>query len=137
MTLKKPTSMDECVYFTRRTLEPSGRLTAWTFKKSCPECKTGVMGKPIAKGKVRIRANEYVCRSCNYSEEKFEHEATLTVNIEYTCPHCGKDGEATTPYKRKTFQGVPSFIFTCNDCGEKIGISKKMKKPKKKKPKKT
>ena len=54
----------------------------------------------------------------------------------YTCPHCGKEGEGSTTYKRKSFQGVPSFIIVCQHCNEKIAITKKMKKPKKKKSKK-
>lgn len=131
MALKKPESMDEVIYFTRRTLEPKGRVTAWAFKKECPKCKKALMGKPVESGKVRIRATEYVCPACGYTETKAEHEKSLEVCAEYECPACGKTGEATTPYVRKTFQGVKAFVIACGSCGEKIGITKKMKAPKK------
>ena len=61
-----------------------------------------------------------------------EIEPTLTVNIKYKCPYCGDEGEATTPYIRKTFEGVPAYVFSCSKCGKKMGITKKMKKGKKK-----
>lgn len=127
----EPKSMDECVYFTRRTIG-NGKIMAWTRKMDCPKCKKAKMGKPVEKGKVKMRAKEYVCPSCGYREEKEEHEPKLTVEIKYTCPYCWDEGEATTPYKRKTFEGVPSYVFVCNKCGKKIGITKKMKKGKKK-----
>ncbi len=133
MALKEPESMEEVVYFTRRSLEPKGKLKAWAFKKECPECHKALMGKPVEKGKVKIRATEYVCPNCGYSEPKAEHEATLEVSVKYTCPHCEHEGETTIPFKRKTWQGVKAFVFTCDGCGEKIGITKKMKEPKKKK----
>jgi len=131
MALKEPESTNECVYFTNRTLDNNGKIRAWVFKKECPECKKAVMGKPVVKGKVKIRATEYVCPECGYKEEKKEHEDTLIVSVQYTCPFCSKSGEATTPYKRKTYQGVSSYVFDCNDCGEKIAITKKMKESKK------
>jgi len=132
--MEMPNSMDECCYFTNRTIEGGkGKVIAWVLKEDCPECGKAKMGKPVEKGKVKIRAKEYVCPECNYTVSKEEYEPTLTVNIQYTCPHCGKSGETTTEYKRKSFQGVPSYVFTCNDCGKKIGITKKMKVPKKKK----
>lgn len=126
-----PDSMDKCVYFTRRNSEAEGKLIAWAEKKECPECHKGLMGKPIEKGKKKIRATEYVCPECGYSEGKPEHEDTLTVNVQYTCPHCQHSGEATTPYKRKSFLGVKAYVFVCDGCGAKIGIAQKMKKPKK------
>jgi predicted RNA-binding Zn-ribbon protein involved in translation (DUF1610 family) len=131
--MRRPESMEECVYFTNRTLENGGKIMAWVFRKECPKCKKAQMGKPVVKGKVKSRAKEYVCPGCGYIEEKMAHEKTLTVNIEYTCPFCRKSGEATTPYVRKTFNGVPSYVFVCAHCGEKVGITKKMKKPKVKK----
>lgn len=127
--------MDELVYFTRRTLEPQGRITAWTKKKECPQCKKALMGKPVEKGKVKIRATVYVCPECGYEEPKAQHEPTLTLSAIYTCPDCGKEGESTAPYKRKTFQGVPSFVVECEHCGVNIPLTKKMKEPKKKKKK--
>ena len=133
MALRQPESMDELVYFTRRTLEPKGRINAWAFKMQCPKCKKALMGKPVEKGKIKIRASEYVCPACGYTEEKAEHEKNLEVCVEYICPKCENSGEATTPYKRKTWQGVPAFVFECGKCGEKLGVTKKMKAPKAKK----
>ena len=127
--------MDECIYYTFRELPDGSSIRAWTYKKECPKCHKAKMGKPVVKGKVKIRAKEYVCTECGFTEEKVEHEDTLTVEIKYKCPHCQKEGETTTPFKRKSFQGVKAYIFTCNDCGEKIAITKKMASPKKKKKK--
>jgi hypothetical protein len=148
--LKKPQSMDECVYFTNRTAS-DGRIMAWVFRKECPKCR-GIMGKPkkptkdkvllsiknptefLAKGgKVEKKADTYVCYSCGYSESNQVVEDSLTVNVEYKCPHCGNEGEATTEYKRKSFEGVPSYVFMCSKCKKKIGITKKLKESKKKK----
>jgi len=125
--VNEPESLDECVYFTNRTLEPGGHARAWVYKIDCPECGKAKMGKPVEKGKVKIRAKEYVCPNCGHKEEKPEHEGKLTVEVKYKCPHCGNEGEATTPYKRKTFNGVPSYVFECGACHKKIGITKKMK----------
>ena len=132
MSLKEPQSMDELVYFTRRKID-NGAARAWVFKELCPECKKAHMGKPVAKGKVKIRATEYVCPSCSYTIEKEEYEDSLTCNIEYTCPHCSNQGQVQVPYVRKSFQGVKAVVFCCEKCGEKISITKKMKEPKKKK----
>jgi len=129
--MKEPESMDECIYYTNRTLDNDGKIRAWVKKADCPECGKARMGKPVVKGKVKIRAKEYVCPECGHTEEKTEHEAGLTVEIIYKCPYCGNEGEATTECKRKSFKGVPSYIFVCGSCNEKIGITKKMKKPKK------
>lgn len=128
--MREPESMDECVYFTNRTLENDGRIRAWTLKIDCPECGKAKMGKPVEKGKVKIRAKEYVCPECGHTEDKPEHEAKLTVDVVYKCPHCGNEGETHTEYKRKSFQGVPSYVFVCDSCNKKIGITKKMKKGK-------
>lgn len=131
MECKEPESMDDLIYFTRRTLEPRGKVMAWSYKLNCPKCKKALMGKPVENGKVKIRATEYVCSNCNYSEEKKDHESKLKVCVNYECPNCGKSGNTTTEYKRKTWQGVPAFVFECIFCKEKIGITKKMKSPKK------
>lgn len=137
MALKIPESMEECLYFTNRNNE-DGRLLAWVYKKDCPKCKKAKMGKPVdAKtGKVKIRAKEYVCPACKYTEPKPEHEESLTLEAQYTCPHCGKEGESTTVYKRKSFKGVKSYVIECQHCSEKIPITKKLKALKKKKKKK-
>ena len=133
MALKIPESMDHCLYFTNR-----GEILAWAYKKECPKCKKAKMGKPVdpKTGKVKIRSKEYVCPECKHTEEKVEHEESLILESAYTCPHCGKKGESTAQFKRKNFKGVPSFIIECQHCNEKIPLTKKLKEPKKKKPKK-
>ena len=132
MTLKKPASVEECVYFTNRTTD-SGRIMAWVFRKECPKCKKGIMGKPQKKGgKVDKKADHYVCYSCGYQESNEQVEDSLILNVEYKCPHCGNEGETTSEYKRKSFQGVQSYIFECQKCRQNIPITKKLKEPKKK-----
>ncbi len=126
MPLKQPNSVDECLYFTRRKLVPKGGVMAWAFRKECPACRKGLMKKP------KKTATSYVCPACGHEEPKAEHEAGITVNVEYTCPFCGHSGEATTEYKRKSWQGVKAYVFACESCKEKIGITKKLKEPKKK-----
>ena len=123
--------MDDLIYFTRRVIG-NGKARAWVRKKECPKCHKAKMGKPVEKGKVKIRAKEYTCPECGFTEEKVEHEESLTLEAKYTCPHCGKEGEGTTLYKKKTFEGVPSYVVECEHCKGKIGISKKMKEGKKK-----
>lgn len=132
MPIKIPESMTECLYFTNRTLEPKGSILAWVYRKTCPKCKKAKMGKPVVKGKVKTRAEEYVCPSCGYTEEKIAHEESLTLEAQYTCPKCGKSGESSALYKRKSYLGVLSFLVECSHCGEKIPLTKKMKKIKKK-----
>ncbi|MBI2542118.1 hypothetical protein HYV80_05400 [Candidatus Woesearchaeota archaeon] len=132
MALKKPSSVEECVYFTNRTME-SGRAMAWVFRKTCPKCNNGVMGKPKKKnGKIDKKADHYDCYSCGYSEKNEQVENSLMINIEYKCPHCGNEGETTSEYKRKSFEGVPSYVFECQKCLKKTGLTKKLKEPKKK-----
>jgi predicted RNA-binding Zn-ribbon protein involved in translation (DUF1610 family) len=140
MALEVPTSMDDLIYFTNRTImleEGSGKAKAWVYRKVCPECGKAKMGKPINEktGKAKIRSTEYICPECGYTEEKSEHEETLTVEIQYTCPYCQHVGEATTPCVRKTWNGVKAYVFECDGCGKKVGVSKKMKAPKAKKKK--
>ena len=132
MEIKKPASMDECVYFTNR-LSDSARITAWVFRKECPKCKKGIMGKPKKKGgKIDKKADHYDCYLCGYSESNEQVESNLTMNIDYKCQHCSNEGLTTTEYKRKTFEGVQSYIFECQKCHKKIGITKKLKEAKKK-----
>ena len=130
--LKMPDSMDECIYFTRRAFN-NGRIIAWVKKKPCPQCGEK-MGKPLDEktGRPKIRADIYECPACKFSEPKQEHEESLNVEIIYTCPQCGHNGETTTPCKRKSFEGVKAYVFTCEGCGKKIGITKKMAEGKKK-----
>ena len=133
MALKKPQSVEECIYFTNRIID-NGRAIAWVFRKECPKCGKGIMGKPQKKGgKVDKKAGHYVCYSCGYRESNQDVENNLILNIEYKCQHCGNEGETTSEYKRKTFEGVPSYVFECQKCKKKIGITKKLKEPKKKK----
>jgi len=131
MKLKSPESMDECLYFSNRSIG-EGRATAWVYRKECPKCKKAKMGKPVEKGKVKTRAVEYVCPECGFKEEKKEHEDSLTLEAQYTCPYCGKEGEGTTQYQRKKFKGVDAYLIECEHCGEKIPITKKLKDIKKK-----
>ncbi len=135
MAVKEPESMDEVVYFTNRFLENDGKAKAWAYRIDCPECSNAKMGKPVEKGKIKRRAKEYICPECGHTEEAKEHEKKLVIEVIYTCPHCSHEGTATTEYKRKTFQGVPAYVFNCENCGEKIGITKKMKSKKEKKKK--
>ena len=127
MALSLPESMDELIYWTTRKIR-EGQSKAWVHKEDCPECGKAKMGKPVEKGKVKIRAKYYVCPECNHTVDKQEYEETLTANIIYTCPHCKHKGEAQIPYKRKKFQKVDSLVFECESCNEKIPITKKMKK---------
>ena len=131
--LKKPESVEECVYFTNRIID-SGRAMAWVSRKQCPKCKKGIMGKPQKKGgKIDKKADHYVCYSCGYQESSEQFENSLAINVEYKCPHCGNEGETTSEYKRKRFEGVPSYVFECQKCNRKIGLTKKLKSTKKKK----
>jgi len=93
------------------------------------------MGKPVVKGKVKSRADYYECPECKYQEGKNEHEESLTIEAKYTCHECGKEGEGTGSYVRKTYKGVKSFLVVCEHCSAKIPITKKLKAIKKKKKK--
>lgn len=108
---------------------------AWVYRKECPKCHQARMGKPVEKGKVKTRALEYTCPHCKYSEEKVAHEESLMIEATYTCPRCKKQGESSGQYKRKAFQGVPSYIVECEHCAEKIPLTKKLKDVKGKKKK--
>jgi len=134
MELKKPNSMDECLYFTNRALGDEGFAVAWVYRKECPECKKGRLGKPLKKdGKPDKKSPNYECPECKHQESNEEVEASLRVEIEYKCPHCGNESMTTTEHERVTFEGAKAFVFTCEKCDKKIGITKKMKKTKKKK----
>ncbi len=126
MALKEPQSMDECVYFTQRAIG-AGKAKAWVFKEQCNKCKKAIMGKPVEKGKIKIRAKEYVCPNCNNTVEKKAYEESLTCNIKYVCPACSYSGETQVQYKRKNIQGVPTIQAECQKCKAKINVTKKMK----------
>lgn len=135
MAFITPKSTNEVIYFTNRTLENNGKIKAWAYKITCPECGKAKMGKPInpKTGRPKIRSTEYTCPECGFTEDKATHESKLTIQAIYTCPECGKEGEGETPYKRKSYLGVPSYIILCEHCNAKIALTKKMKTPKKKK----
>lgn len=124
MALKEPQSVDECVYFTRRTLG-NGEAMAWVLRGMCPKCGKGQMAKPFnAKtGKFKTRAKVYVCPSCAYEVPAGEYTTTLECNIRYTCPHCRASGETRIPYQRVRYQGAPSLVFECAKCRQKIVIA--------------
>lgn len=127
-----PDSMDDLVYFSRRSLtEKKGKVIAWARKQQCPKCKKALMGKPAdpKTGKIMIRAKEYVCPSCGNAEEKKEHEAKIKAEIVYECPFCANKGETTAPFARKTWYGKKAIVFPCGKCGEKLGVTKKMAVP--------
>ncbi len=136
MTLKQPTSIDECVYFTRRVIG-NGKIKAWVFKKLCPKCKKALMEKPKdpKTGKPKLRSKEYVCPECGFKIEKKQYEDSLICNIEYTCPYCSFSGEIQVPFKRKKVKiqtpdgekTVDSLRFQCKKCNKNIDITKKLK----------
>lgn len=137
MLLREPTSIEECIYFTTRTIN-SGKVKAWVFKEKCSKCGKALMSKPRdKKGKIKIRAKEYVCSECNYIVPKEEYEQTLTVHIKYTCPYCAYSSEISIPFKRKKItrlneetgkkQLVETIRFKCEKCSKDIDITKKMK----------
>jgi ssDNA-binding Zn-finger/Zn-ribbon topoisomerase 1 len=131
--LRKPESMDECVYYTLRDIG-NGEITVWVFRGKCPQCGKGTMEKPRGDdGKTKIRAKEYICPICKYTAEKDEYEDTLTANAEYTCPGCRTRDEGQIPFKRKSIQGVKTLRFVCAKCKANMDVTQKMKEPKKKK----
>ena len=132
--LVEPKSMEECVYFTNRAVGENftGFVRCWVLREKCPKCKKAFMGKPVENGKIKIRAAEYVCPECGYSEEKTFYEEKLTANIDYTCPKCQFKGQTQMLFKRKSVLGVKTLRFNCEKCQETIDITKKMKQIKKK-----
>lgn len=127
MELQVPESMDDLLYFTNRTIK-EGKVKAWVHKKLCPKCKKQKMGKPVGNdGSIKIRAKEYECPACKYTEEKKEHEESLTLEAKYTCPECKKEGQSTALYKRKKYQGTDAYVVECQHCNAKIPVTKKLK----------
>ncbi|MFH1316294.1 MAG: hypothetical protein ABII01_02145 [Candidatus Woesearchaeota archaeon] len=133
---EEPESMDELIYYTRRSLGEAGEgnIVCWVSKEKCPQCKTGLMSKPKDEktGKPKIRAKEYVCPSCNNTVEKEEYESTLTAKANYKCPECGTEDSGEVPFKRKNIDGVPTLRFVCSKCKANLDVTKKMKEKKKK-----
>ena len=138
MAIKEPESMEELVYFTNRKVG-DGNIMAWVYRKECPKCGKAKMGKPKNEktGRAKIRAAEYVCPECGNIIEKEEYEETLTCEIKYTCPKCKHEGEAEVPFIRKKTMifnekkqkkvSVAAVVFECENCKEKLAITKKMK----------
>ena len=131
--VKEPESMEELVYMTNRILD-KGSIRVWVYKRPCPKCGKGLMGKPkdAKTGRPKVRAKEYVCPECSHTMEKEEYEETLEAEAKYVCPECGHNGEAAVPFKRKKIQGVETLRFTCGSCKANLDVTKKMKKKKKK-----
>jgi len=128
----EPESMDDLVYFTNRTLDNDGKIRAWVYKQDCPKCGKARMGKPKDEktGKPKIRAKEYTCEACGHTVEKTEYEETLTAETAYTCPECNKEGVDSIPFKRKKVDKIETLQFTCEHCGAKLNVTKKMKEKK-------
>ena len=143
MALQQPTNIEECIYFTNRSIW-KGKTKVWVFREKCPQCKEGLMGKPKnpKSGKPFIRAKEYTCSKCNHCIEGKEYENTLIANILYTCQYCSYEGEIQIPFKRKRVKikeedlndGEPrkakvvdALQFQCQKCGKNIDVTKKMK----------
>jgi len=139
LMVKEPTNVTDVIYFTRRKIDEKGFAMAWVYKQPCPKCKKADMGKPKdpKTGKVKIRAKEYICPACSYTAEKVAYEETLTCEVKYTCPHCGKNGEDAVPFKRKRVQrkdpetgkkkALDVIRVVCGSCEGNVDISKKMK----------
>lgn len=130
--MELPESMDDCLYFTNRTLENNGWVKAWVRRPPAPSGK-GLLGKPkdSKTGRPKLRSTFYVDDEGNEYDMQ-EINKQLFVEILYKSPYTGEEGEAKVPYKRKTWQGVPAFVFE-DSAGNKIGITKKLKSPKAKK----
>lgn len=135
--LKEPESIDQCVYFTNRTID-NGKIKVWVLKENCSKCGKCLMSKPKdpKTGKIKIRAKEYVCPECGYEIEQKEYEESLTASINYTCPYCDHSDEIQIPFKRKRVQRVDemgkketveALRFQCSKCNENIDVTKKMK----------
>lgn len=133
----EPESIGQCVYFTNRIIG-KGKVKAWVYKQKCPKCGKSLMSKPKdSKGKIKIRAKEYVCESCHFSMPEEEYEQTLNAEAVYECPSCGYKGESVTQFKRKKVQlineesgkktPVEVLRFQCSKCKSNIDVSKKMK----------
>lgn len=134
----EPESMDDLIYFTKRTIG-KGKATAWVYKGDCRKCGKTKMSKPTDEktGKVKIRSKEYICSACGNTEEKVAHEETLTAEIKYTCPKCSHEGDAEIPYKRKNVKiwdeeakkdkAAKALVLNCEKCNENIYVTKKMK----------
>ena len=81
MEIKKPNSMDECLYFTNRSIK-DGFATAWVYRPLCESCNKGRMGKPIKKnGKPDKKSPMYECAECKaqVTNEVMDAEYSLVM----------------------------------------------------------
>lgn len=135
--VREPTSINQCIYFTNRTIG-NEKIKAWVYRQKCPKCSKSLMSKPRdSKGKIKIRAKEFVCESCHYTISEDEYEKTLNAEIKYECPHCSNKGEIVIPFIRKKVmvldketgkkKSIEALRFQCSKCNKNIDISKKMK----------
>jgi len=136
--VKEPKSMEEVIYFSNRSIDDKGKARVWVYRGKCPDCK-GLMGKPkdSKTGKTKIRSTEYICPDCGHTEEKKEHEESLTADAIYTCPHCEHKGETSVPFIKKKIgrinpgtgkrQSIETLRLKCGKCDGNIDITKKMK----------
>ena len=139
MAITQPKSMDECVYYTLRTMGDKGKVRAWILRSSCPKCKQALMTKPRdpKTGNFKIRATEYVCPKCNFTINEDEYAQTLNPQAIYTCQKCGNNGDVEMLAKRKKVKifdeeeqkekTADAYQFLCSKCSEKINVTKKMK----------
>lgn len=130
MEFKRPESMDDLFYYTYRDLaEGKGEIKCWVFKKECPSCHKALLEKPRNKnGKVKVRSKEFICPECGFTISSKDYESELEANIEYICPSCKHKGTGVIPFKRKKIKGVLTLVVECENCNEKMLITRKMKK---------
>ena len=104
MALKKPQSVEECVYFTNRTID-TGRTMAWVFRKECPTCK---------KGNLRIMYNRasrrYFVACSAYPDCKQTYSLPPNALIKNT----GKKSESGLPLLMAIRKGKRPWEFPFN-----------------------
>lgn len=121
MALEKPTNPKDLRFFTRKTVG-SGKAMLWVFNPRCSKCKDGYLAVPYdeSTGRFKSRAKTVKCNKCGAEAPKTElKEAEAIVNVAYTCPFCGKEGELQAPFKRTAKK---AFKFRCIFCGKEIKV---------------
>jgi len=121
MALEQPKGPRELRFFSRKTVDGC-KIKIWVFNPRCPKCGEGRLSIPYdeEKGRYKSMAKNVFCSKCDYSILKKEFkEVEAVANVEYTCPHCGKQGELQAPFKR-TKKKV--FKFNCGFCGKQIVV---------------
>ena len=109
MTLEEPKSMDDCLYFTNRTIG-GGKTMAWVLRPLCEKCNEGRFGKPIKKnGKPDKKAEYFECPKCKAQMTNEEAEETLK-NIQYS--HLlGQSNEVSMSQRRKFYWWIKEKTF--------------------------